>query len=535
MQNPVLCGSHPDPDLIKVDGTFYLATTTFEWLPGIRIHRSRDLVNWDLAAAPLDGRRIGDLRGVPDSGGNYIPSLSWHNGTFYLVYSLVLDRTWPWMANRSYVTTASSVEGPWSDPVHLNSMGFDPALFWDDDGRAWFLHLWLDYRAGKEQMRGIHIQEFDPATLSLVGENHELFRSPPGWFTEGPHLFRRNGWYYLSTAIFGTYEKHATMVARSRDLFGRYGVDPGCPMLTSADAPDHPLQKAGQGCFLDTGNDTWVLAHHASRPVAGRCPLGRETCLQAIEWTDDGWPRIAGGGVLPACNPAVLLKPAVPAGNTSFAAETVNRQSLPGNQGFAEGPSEIVDLNWNTLREPADESWLSLTRRPGGLSLRGRLPVTSRFGQSLLARRWTRMRFEASVTVTFDPANESQLAGLICYYDTADFVWAALTRDEELGRVAVLMERRPDRAFSDQFIALKAVRDENVSFKVQVDVPRMRFFYRQCNSDWQPLGPELDTGHLSDEGPDGKKNGFTGSFVGVAAQDLQQEAAWAWFTDWKMT
>jgi xylan 1,4-beta-xylosidase len=515
MKNPILPGSHPDPDLIKVGDDFYLATTTFEWLPGVRIHHSRDLVNWRLVAAPLDGKGVGDLRGVPDSGGNYIPSLSWHDGLFYLVYSVVLDRTWPWMANRSYVTTAASIEGPWSDPVHLNSMGFDPALFWDEDGRGWFLHLWLDYRKEKEQMRGIHIQEFDPETLSLVGENRELFRSPPGWFTEGPHLFPRNGFYYLSTAIFGTYAKHATMVARSENLLGPYEVDPGCPMLTCVDEPSHPLQKAGQGYFVDVGEDDWVLAHHASRPVEGHCSLGRETCLQSIEWTADGWPRLAGGGVLPS------LAPELP----DFPAHPWPKEP----EGFG---TDTLSLEWNTLREPAEEDWISLKRKPGFLCLRGRLPITSKFGQSLLARRWTSMQFTASVQMEFDPVNEAQLAGLICYYDTSDFVWAALTRDEEKGRVLVLMERRPSVPFGDAFRIAVPVPEGALELWVEVDVPGMQFRYRQPGGEWQMLGERLSSDHLSDEGEDGAKNGFTGAFVGVAAQDLMGESKWAVFSEW---
>ena len=515
--NPVLPGSHPDPDIIRVGDDFYLATTTFEWLPGVRIHHSRDLVNWKLVAAPLDGARVGNMRAVPDSGGNYIPSLSWHDGTFYLLYSEVYDGAWPWVANRTFLTTAKSIEGAWSDPVHLNSMAFDPALFFDDDGRCYLLHLWMDYRAGKQQMRGIAIHELGLNTLQLIGEARELFTSPDGFFNEGPHLFKRNGYYYLSTAIWGTWREHATMVARAKNLTDPFEIDPENPMLTSFSDEAHPLQKAGQGYFLDVGGDYWVLAHHVGRfwPGVGRCPLGRETCLQNIEWSADGWPRIAGGGNLPALT-----------FESPFEAEfEVDVGSVDETFDGAE-----LDMEWNTVREPADESWLSLSRTPGRLSLRGRLPITSKVGQSLVARRWTQMRFTASTRMHFDPRNETTLAGLILYYDTVDFVWAAVSRDEKEGRILSLIERRPDQDFYQQLAARESIPDKGaIDLKVAVAPEGLQFYRRGEGTEWTSLGGLLEVGHLSDEGHDGTKKGFTGSFVGLAAHDMQLEQAWAEF------
>ncbi|MEX0324943.1 MAG: family 43 glycosylhydrolase [Puniceicoccaceae bacterium] len=522
VQNPILPGSHPDPDIIRVGEDFYLATTTFEWLPGVRIHHSRDLVNWKLVAAPLDGKRIGNLHAVPDSGGNYIPSLSWHRGTFYLLYSEVYDGVWPWVANRTYLTIAPSIEGPWTEPVHLNSMAFDPALFFDDDDRCYLLHLWMDYRAGKQQMRGIAIHELDLAGMQLIGEARELFTSPPGFLNEGPHIFKRGGYYYLSTAIWGTWRQHATMVARAKKLTDPFEVDPENPMLTSFDDASHPLQKAGQGCFLDIGEDQWILAHHVGRfwPGVERCPLGRETCLQNIEWSEAGWPRIVGGWKFPNLS-----------FSSPFEAEIEERDGLVLDS-FEEA---VLDPEWNTLREPAEESWLSLSRSPGRLSLRGRLPITSKVGQSLLARRWTQTQFTASTQIHFEPRNEATLAGLICYYDTMDFVWAAISRDETEGRILSLIERRPDRGFQEQFVAKASLPDGPIELKVAVSPEGMQFGWRTETGDWTRLGDLLEVGHLSDEGLDGTKKGFTGSFIGLAAHDMQLEQAWAEFEWFRLT
>jgi len=192
--------------------------------------------------------------------------------------------------------------------------------------------------------------------------------------------------------------------------------------------------------------------------------------------------------------------------------------------------SDALDLEWNTLREPADATWLSLARVPGRLSLRGRLPITSKVGQSLVARRWTQMEFSASTRMHFDPRNEATLAGLICYYDTEDFVWAAVSRDEAEGRVLSLIERRPDYDIEQQFVARVSIPEAGaVDLKVDVSASGLQFYWRSDGQEWTALGCLLEVGHLSDEGIDGTKKGFTGSFVGMAAHDMQLEQAWAEF------
>jgi len=307
------------------------------------------------------------------------------------------------------------------------------------------------------------------------------------------------------------------MVARAKKLTDPFEIDPENPMLTSFEDEAHPLQKAGQGYFLDVGDDQWVLAHHVGRfwPGVGRCPLGRETCLQNIEWSKDGWPRIAGGGKLPALTFESPFDAELEMSDSSVE-EHFDRDAL--------------DLEWNTLREPADATWLSLARVPGRLSLRGRLPITSKVGQSLVARRWTQMEFSASTRMHFDPRNEATLAGLICYYDTEDFVWAAVSRDEAEGRVLSLIERRPDYDIEQQFVARVSIPEAGaVDLKVDVSASGLQFYWRSDGQEWTALGCLLEVGHLSDEGIDGTKKGFTGSFVGMAAHDMQLEQAWAEF------
>lgn len=138
VENPVLTGFNADPSIIRVGKDYYIATSTFEWFPGVQIHHSGDLAHWELLTQPLTGV---DLRGIPSSGGIWAPCLSWYDGTFYLVYTIVRSYRGMYKDTHNYLVTAKDIMGPWSEPVYLQSMGFDPSLFHDEDGRKWLLSM----------------------------------------------------------------------------------------------------------------------------------------------------------------------------------------------------------------------------------------------------------------------------------------------------------------------------------------------------------------------------------------------------------
>ncbi|WP_147372528.1 glycoside hydrolase family 43 protein, partial [Calidithermus terrae] len=301
IRNPVLPGFNPDPSVVRVGEDYYVATSTFEWFPGVQIHHSRDLAHWRLAGRPLARRSQLDLLGNPDSGGVWAPCLSYADGRFWLVYTDV--KTWapeaPFKDTHNYLVTAERVEGPWSEPVYLNSSGFDPSLFHDDDGRKWLLNMVWDHRKGRNAFAGILLQEYDPVRQELVGPVRNIFRGTCLGVTEGPHLYKRGGWYYLLTAEGGTSYEHAVTLARSRSIFGPYEVHPANPLLTARDHPELPLQKAGHASLVETPAGEWYMVHLTGRPLdpptapLRRCNLGRETAVQKLEWAPDGWPRRA--------------------------------------------------------------------------------------------------------------------------------------------------------------------------------------------------------------------------------------------------
>ena len=310
IRNPILPGFNPDPSICRVGEDYYIATSTFEWYPGVQIHHSRDLVNWTLVRRPLERADQLDLRGEPDSCGIWAPCLSHADGRFWLIYTDVKRYDGNFKDAHNYLVTAERIEDAWSGRTYMNSSGFDPSLFHDDDGRKWFVNQqWkhdTDSIGGRPRgvaFDGILMQEYDAAAGKLVGPIRNIFPGSPLGLVEGPHLFKRDGWYYLTTAEGGTGYDHAVTMARSRDLAGPYALHPDVHIITSKDAPDAPLQRAGHGQIVETPDGETYHTHLLSRPLPGlrRSPLGRETGLQKLVWGADGWPRLAhNSGPVPA-------------------------------------------------------------------------------------------------------------------------------------------------------------------------------------------------------------------------------------------
>lgn len=198
IQNPVLKGFNPDPSICRVGDDYYIATSTFEWFPGVQIHHSKDLVNWRLVSHPLNRISQLNMLGNPDSGGVWAPDLSYSDGKFWLIYSdvkVVEGNTWKDGAN--YLVTCDTIDGEWSDPIYMNSSGFDPSLFHDEDGRKWFVNMMWDQRTYHHKFYGIVLQEYSHEEKRLIGEQKVIFKGTELGLTEAPHLYKINGYYPL--------------------------------------------------------------------------------------------------------------------------------------------------------------------------------------------------------------------------------------------------------------------------------------------------------------------------------------------------
>ena len=504
IHNPVLRGFNPDPSIVRVGEDYYIATSTFEWFPGVCIHHSRDLVHWRLAAQPLDSLTLLDMRGDPNSGGVWAPCLSWSDGLFYLVYTDMKRWSGTVKDCHNYLTTAPSVDGPWSAPVSLNSSGFDASLFHDTDGRKWLVNMLWDYRPSQSGFGGILLQEYCAEKRTLTGRPVSIFAGTPLGLVEGPHLYRRGEWYYLLTAEGGTFATHAVTIARSASLEGPYEVMPGNPLLTSADDPGLALQSAGHGSLVETQGGEWYLAHLARRPrVRGRSLLGRETALQRVEWTAEGWPCLAGGGHSPLETvPGPRLPPK-------------EWEPVPARDDFNEPRLRSC---YQSLRVPLDSSLMSLTERPGYLRLKGAESILSHFRQSLVARRITDFHARVATCLEFEPDSFQNLAGLAAFYSTDSFLYLYVTRAPHASKCLGMMKcERGSLSFPvEKELPLDGWKRIFLGF--ELDNERLRFLYSRDGVTWSRVGWEMDASILSDE--HAVPCGFTGAFVALCCQDL---------------
>jgi xylan 1,4-beta-xylosidase len=508
IKNPILRGFNPDPSILRVGDDYYIATSTFEWFPGVQIHHSRDLVHWKLVTRPL--RRVSqlDLVGNPNSCGIWAPCLSFHEGTYYLIYTDVKCFKGIFKDSHNYLVTTRDIAGDWSEPIHLNSSGFDPSLFHDDDGRKWLVNMIWDHRKGKNPFSGIILQEFSAQEKRLVGPIRTIFKGTCIGITEGPHLYKRNGYYYLLTAEGGTGINHAVTMARSESIAGPYEVDPANPVLTSADDPTLELQRAGHASLVETQKGEWYMAHLCGRPLPsrGRCVLGRETSIQKVEWTPDGWLRLANGNNKPQ---TIVEGPELP--ERAWEPE-------PARDDF---DSATLGIHYQSLRVPLGEDTLSLGERPGFLRLKGRESPNSYHHQALVARRQQSYCYTASTCLEFEPASFQEMAGLICLYDNRNFYYIHVTWDEELGKCIDLMASQSGRC--EYPLSRKIGIDgwKSCYFRADVRYDRLEFSYSKDGSEWTKLPLLLDASTLSDEFADGGTGThFTGAFVGLCCQDL---------------
>ena len=263
IQNPILRGFNPDPSILRVGEDYYVATSTFEWYPGVQIHHSRDLVHWRLLTRPLNRASQLNMLGEADSCGIWAPCLTYADGFFWLIYTDVkrYGRTTVGGASgaslrdfHNYLVTSPRIDGDWSDPVYLNSSGFDPSLFHDDDGRKYLVNMLWDHRPGNKRFAGIVLQEYSVTERKLIGRRQLIFSGTPLAFTEAPHLYKRDGWYYLLTAEGGTGWGHAVTMARSRTINGPYTLHPDTCILSARQRPDVELQRAGHADLVETPN-----------------------------------------------------------------------------------------------------------------------------------------------------------------------------------------------------------------------------------------------------------------------------------------
>jgi alpha-N-arabinofuranosidase len=504
-RNPILKGFYPDPSLTRVGDDFYLVTSTFAWFPGLPVFHSRDLVHWTQIGNAIDRPGQVDFARLGLSRGLFAPDISEHGGTFYILNTCV-------DCGGNFLLTATNPAGPWSDPIWLPEIegGIDPSLFWDEDGSAWILNngpppgtpLYEGHRA-------IWIQRFDPQVRKMVGPRSVLVdggvdrAKKPIWI-EGPHIFRKDGFYYLIAAEGGTAEGHSQVVLRSRSATGPYAPFAGNPILTQRDLPagrPQPITSAGHGDFVETRAGQWWATFLAVRPYSGDLyNTGRETFLLPVTW-QGGWPRITRPGEAIGWTHAAprLPRGPVPPVPTSGAFTVRDEYEGPG-----------LPLYWMTMRNPR-ERWYAL--RGGALELRARpVGLADSANPTFLARRQQHLHASATTRLRLESGGAPLQAGLVALQN--DDYWYFLAVRQAGGRSSVELQRRAGGETSVLASTPLRIRaGAAVYLRIAARGGAYDFDYATSEHAWRPLRTGEDGTMLSTR----KAGGFVGAVLGVAA------------------
>ncbi len=524
IQNPILPGFHADPCICRKGDDLYVAVSSFEWFPGIPIYHSKDMKNWELYSHALVNADDPDLKKLPSAKGIWAPCLTYceEEDLFYVVYGVMNSMNARYFDVDNFVITAKDLKGPWSEPVYLHSSGFDASMFHDTDGRKYVVALEWETRNNYEKPGPICIVEYDPEAKKIKGMPKRFWRGGTDrGCIEAPHLTKRGEYYYIMCAEGGTGYYHSVTMGRSKNIYGPYEPDPCNPILTSSPVnnneredwdhlkphyynPNSVLQKSGHASYVDLPNgETWMV-HLTSRPFTPelRCTLGRETAVQRMKWTEDGWLRKENG--------------------SNLADEFVPESALPEHP-FEKAParddfdSSELALGYYAPRiDPA--GFTDLTSRPGWIRLRGQESGCSLNKASILAKKLTSVHAEASTKVDFTPFSYQHTAGLILYYDNMNFFYLYKYYSETLGHSAIAvmqLENGVKTEFSDT--RTETVDGKDVYMKVVIDGKNTQFFWSYDEASYEPIGPVFDTSKLSDEYSEFGE--FTGTFVGITCGD----------------
>ena len=513
-RNPILAGFYPDPSICRVGDDYYLINSTFAYFPGIPIFHSRDLVNWKQIGHVIDRPTQMNYDGVGVTRGIFAPAISHHNGTFYLVCTMI-DK------GGNFLMTATNPAGPWSDPIWLKFDGIDPSLFFDTDGRAWMLNNGNppDNKPLYEGHRAIWLQEFDLQSRTLIGPRSIIVNggaditTKPVWI-EGPHLYLRGGWYYLCCAEGGTSDRHSQVILRSKSVAGPFVPWEKNPILTQRDldgtAP-HAVTCTGHADLVEGPDGNWWSVFLACRPYAGnQFATGRETFLLPVTWTADGWPRI-----LPAGErvPYVVPSPKTMSGAAEVLAPTAKPlDPLNGNFTWREdfGSSTLSPL-WIMLRQP-HETWWNLNN--GTLQLTPRPDVLSgKTNPTFLARRLQHSIFNVVTSLT-PPAENGVSAGLVVFQSEAHHYYFGVRRTAE--GLTVFLERL--NGPKPEIVATTPLtKSSSLSLRLIGNEKNFAFAYATTDGIWHDVVANADSSAVTVQAAGGGLH-FTGAVVGLHAR-----------------
>ena len=484
--NPIIRGGYPDPSICKVGDTFYLVNSSFEYFPGLPIHKSKDLINWELIGYGLDRKsqvssKV-NLIDVQSNGGIHAPTIRYHDGVFYIITTNVyfdIDKQKTDMIN--FIITADDPSGPWSDPIHiLGAPGIDPDLFFDDDGRVWYVGNQMPKNPNFNGEGEIWLQELDLNEFKLIGERHLLWRGACGGdWAEGPHMYKKDGRYYLLIAEGGTSFNHAVMVALSDNIEGPYISNPRNPIITSRHLSyDNWVNSTGHGDVieLDDGRSYMVLLGIRNE-IARGSNMGRETFLVPINWEREPfewketkylWPVVAAEtGKIERIN-EVVFSGSIQNEDTSF------EDKFESNN---------LDLKWNFRRYPIENIY-HLDKSESRLNLIcHQNQIKERVRAALLGFKQTEASFEYSTKMFFEPSNNGSEAGITIFQKDDNYINFTLIRNDDK---IVLQSYAVKDTEIEQFLS-ESIKQYNgqIEFRIVANEDSYKLYYKTSRKDFE--------------------------------------------------
>ncbi len=499
-RNPILSGYYPDPSVTRVGDDYYLVLSSFAHYPGLPIFHSKDLVHWTQIANAIDRPGQLDFTGMRTSQAVFAPDISYHAGTFYIVNTCV-------SCKGNFVITAKDPRGPWSDPMWLPFEGIDPSITWEGDKAYIVNNRAPDEPPRYDGHRAIWIQEYDWRAGKMVGPSTQLINGgvdiskKPVWI-EGPHIFRKDGWYYLTAAEGGTSVNHSQVVFRSKDLLGPYLPFAGNPILTQRDLDPNrpnPVTSTGHATLVQTQKGDWWATFLGVRPYADDFyNTGRETFLLPVTWSD-GWPMI-----LPHGKPVPLVGK-VP----NLPAQAAPALPTSGDFGYVDRfAGNKLSMQWVGIRTPKTPFYtvgrgeLVITK-PAPLGDLDRVP-------GFVGRRQQHANATVSVTVRYAPTKADARAGLAAVQSDLHYLFFGLTSKDGKRTLALYTRAKGD----EQLVASAPLPGTApVTLTLRINGGTMAFDYAS-GAKRGTLKRDLDARFLSTH----EAGGFVGTLIGPMAQ-----------------
>lgn len=523
MKNPIFPGFNPDPCICKAGDDYFVIVSSFEWMPALPIYHSKDLKNWELYTHVIRSEEQADIRKLPSAKGIWAPCLTYceEEKLFYVIYGVMNSMNARYFDVDNYLITASDIKGPWSEPIYLHSAGFDASILHDDNGKKYIVSLEWETREGYEKPGAVCIAEYSPVEKKIIGYPKRFWQGGTDrGCIEAPHLYKRKGIYYIMCAEGGTGYGHSVTMGRSENVWGPYEKDPMNPIVTSIPGefnerkdPDHlkpkyynpesMLQKSGHGSYVENELGEVYLVHLTARPFVPelRCTLGRETAMQKMMWTDDGWLRMT--------DQSNLAK-------ESFEESKLPEYPMPQIPDFDDFNSDTLGIQYYAPRI-SPESFTDVKARPGYVRIRGQESRTSLNKVSILARKLTSVNAVITTKMEFKPEIYQHSAGLILYYDNMNYINLRKYYSQTLGQSAISVIQLENGTRTEYLDTRIPVKDVPLYFRLRIENRKTFFEWSYDGEEYFRIGKEFDTTKFSDEYC--KYGEFTGTFVGMTCAD----------------